>query len=274
MKTKLALIDINKNEVSRIPKSIITAVKSSGHQVIHIENINELMKGLKDVDYIVGYSIPYTYIKRNKNLKEVFLLSSQVPESFLNKDFKVESIKGLNAKTVANYAFKWIEELTLPNFKIGVIGLGSIGKEVVTLCSDKKLNVMSISRNSEADYRYDQYTEFLNQVDIICICTTLNQETKELFTKERFFYHLKKDCRIINIARGELFHETDLVSFLSESKKAVYYTDVTYPEPYPEDGALRKLSNIKITPHIAGFSDEVWAAVEKKLTEALSQWGE
>ncbi len=278
---KIVLVAINQNPISKIPQSFIESLKKLlplSCEVSIISESSKLMKGLIDVDYIISYPIPKTYIKRNKNLKGIFFLSSQVSESFKNQSFRVWDIKGLNSEFVANHVSKFSAQAkTKPTeHTIGVIGTGEIGARVAKEHLTRGFSVQYVARQCKTDlgafYSFEEYDKFLQTSDVIIVCTSLNSETQKLFTHEQFFKKIKPTIKLINIARGELFLEEDLVSFFKENSSASYFTDVVYPEPYPESGKLRDLDNVVITNHIAGFDEKLWPKIEKKLESTLKEW--
>ena len=281
--SKLVILDMNKNPQAKIPQSFITLIHNlvpSTIEVVHIKENKNLMSILKDASWIIGYPFPFTFIKRNKLLEGILFLSAQVPTSFLNtaQTFSINNIQGLNSDYVALHAIKLLQKLIddqdikKPTLTAGIIGSGSIAKELKTLIEPLPLKILSISRNEESDYQYKDYSTFLAELDIILPTVTLNPQTQDLFSKEKFFSKLKDNTSIVNIARGELFQEDDLLEFLSRSDKSFYYTDVIFPEPYPETGKLNNHPQIYRTNHVAGFGPGLWSRIEKKAQDTLKVW--
>lgn len=246
-----------------------------------VTDSRQLKEALADADYFMGFPVPVTFLKRNKQLKGIFLLSSQIPESYEQLNAEIKNITGINAKSVAQhglyFTMKSLRERPLgldPHYlNLGIMGLGAVGKATYNIHRDLFSQLHIMTRQQDLDYpcmSYDHIQKFLNRSDIIIITLAYNRETRELFSEEKFFNHLKKNVTLINIARGELFQEEDLVNFFKKNTNARYYTDVTVPEPYPLEGALRKLSNIKITDHQAGFFEGLWNEVYNRWVE--TQW--
>ncbi len=281
MGSKLVFINIAKNLAAKIPDDICQKIRNiQSDDFVEVTDVSKLSAAVRDADYIISYPIPYVLIKRNKNLKAVFFLSSQVPDSFMNKSFKVFDIKGLNAAAVSDHALRFMQHkdfIQNKNSKVGVVGFGHVGKNIYSQLRRQEYDVCVLSRQDLAveipTSSYNDSASFFEDSDVLFIAANLSKETQELFTDDRFFKRLKKDITLINIARGELFLEQNLVTFFSENKKAHYFTDVVYPEPYPDDGELHKLDNIVMTPHVAGFSKDVWNQVDEKLTDVTKSWG-
>lgn len=241
-----------------------------------IRETSVLMKEIQDADYFMGYPVPYTFIKKAKSLKSIFLLSSQVPESYQQWGGVVKNITGLNASSVANhgayFVLRHLRERNLAldpkKLNLGIIGHGKIGEEMVAQLKPIFSNISVLSRRRISNlksFNYDKREAFYQSQDIIIICVSYNRETRENFKEENFFKHLKSNIALINIARGELLSESDLLKYFQNNPDSRYYTDVTVPEPYPDNGELRKLSNIFITNHVAGFYDGLW-------DEIFSHW--
>ncbi|MCO4754146.1 MAG: hypothetical protein KC478_06675 [Bacteriovoracaceae bacterium] len=278
--TKLAIVNLATLPHAKIPTEFIQSVEESLPEDMEftvVERPAQLFSALSDATWILGHPFPKTFIKRNKRLKGVFFVSSQTPD-LSDSDILVQDIKGLNARSVAQhareFALKFLEkhELDPKNLTVGVMGQGHIGEMIPEIFKDIFPNIQTISRASGADFTYDDYSDFLNSSDIIIPALELNAQTKELFRPENFYKNLKEDVCIINIARGELFIESELISFLNQNPKATYLTDVTYPEPYPEDGPLRQSDQVVITNHIAGFRNDIWGDVLDKWSKVSDQW--
>lgn len=193
---KLVVVDINENALGRIPLSLLSSIRSKAPvsiNVCHVTEPKNLMKELSSADWVIGFPFPKTFIKRNQNLKGIFLLSSQIPESFQNESFALENIKGINSPYVARHAILLLHKLVkdtgqeLRNLTIGIMGLGSIGKLFLSLVQPLCGKVITISRSQESTHSYDQYNSFLREADIILPFVSLCEETKRLFDKEVFF---------------------------------------------------------------------------------------
>jgi phosphoglycerate dehydrogenase-like enzyme len=280
---KLVILDINQNPLAKIPQSFIKIIIDNipdSIEVIRVTETENLMSSLKDATWIIGHPFPYTFIKRNKTLKGILLLSVQIPTSFLNPDlsFSVDNIQGLNSDYVASHGVDLFKKLigdqnvSGSDLTIGIIGSGAIAKEILPLLSGLVKRIITISRKEESDFLFEDYRAFLASSDIIFPLVSLNKDTQKLFTKEVFFSNLKKDASLINVARGELFKEDDIISFLASNDKSFYFTDVVFPEPYPETGKLNNHPQIHRTNHVAGFGPDLWIRIEKKTIETINKW--
>jgi phosphoglycerate dehydrogenase-like enzyme len=81
----------------------------------------------------------------------------------------------------------------------------------------------------------------------------LTPETRGLFNREAFA-RMKPTAFLINVTRGEIVVEDDLVEALREEKIRAAGLDVVPREPLPPDSALWDMANVLMTPHTAGAS--------------------
>ncbi|XVF33447.1 hypothetical protein REPUB_Repub17cG0169400 [Reevesia pubescens] len=141
--------------------------------------------------------------------------------------------------------------------RVGIVGLGNIGSEVA-----KRLGAFgcSISYNSRTKKPLVPYTFYSNVVelaancDALIICCALTDETHHLINNE-VLSALGKDGVIINIARGPIIDEKELVRYLVEGKIRGGGLDVFEHEPdVPNE--LFALDNVVMSPHNAVYTRE------------------
>lgn len=143
--------------------------------------------------------------------------------------------------------------LSIKSSTIGLIGFGSIGKEVAKrlqvfgcniIVYDKYQKEFDGFKNVEKDY-------LLEHSDIISMHARLTEETKNLIDYKDFD-KMKSSAIVINTARSGLINEEALIDALKEKKIASAAVDVFDVEPLPKEHPFTKLDNITITSHIAG----------------------
>ncbi|MEK9577995.1 MAG: NAD(P)-dependent oxidoreductase, partial [Aquiluna sp.] len=81
---------------------------------------------------------------------------------------------------------------------------------------------------------FDQLDEALAEAKFVVLACALTEETRFLFDADRFA-KMRSDAYLVNVARGEVVNQDDLVATLNAGQLAGCATDVTYPEPLPED---------------------------------------
>lgn len=146
--------------------------------------------------------------------------------------------------------------------KWGIIGLGSIGKEVakIAMAFGASVDYFSTSgKNKINDYHHSELNDLLAECDIISIHAPLNPQTQNLINASNLG-HLKEEAILLNLGRGGIINEKDLAVELD--KRVIYAgLDVLEKEPIAENNPLMKIKHsqrLLITPHIA------WASVESR----------
>lgn len=150
----------------------------------------------------------------------------------------------------------------LDNKRVGIIGLGEIGRDFAKKASAFNCEVVYYStsgKNSNSDYKQVSLDELLKTSDIISIHAPLNENTKNLLNYENM-KNIKEGAILLNLGRGGIINEFDLAKIIDE--KEIYCgIDVVSVEPILEENPLLKVSNknrLLLTPHIG------WASVEAR----------
>jgi D-3-phosphoglycerate dehydrogenase / 2-oxoglutarate reductase len=144
--------------------------------------------------------------------------------------------------------------------RIGVIGLGRIGREVAARCQKLGMEVVgfdpfvSQAVAETLGVRLLSLEELLGGSDFLTLHTTLTPESRHLLGKDAFS-RVKPGIRIVNAARGELIDETALLEALETGRVAAAALDVHAHEP-PEDWALARHPRVVATPHIGAATAE------------------
>lgn len=143
----------------------------------------------------------------------------------------------------------------------GIIGLGEIGRKVADVARAFGCKVVYYStsgRNSNPDYERVEFDELLERSDIISIHAPLNEKTNNLINREAF-EKMKNTAVLINVGRGPIVNEKDLLDALNENKLAAAGLDVISEEPMKRSNPLygyKDSRRLIITPHIAWATNE------------------
>ena len=143
----------------------------------------------------------------------------------------------------------------------GIIGLGEIGRKVADVARAFGCKVVYYStsgRNSNPDYERVEFDELLEKSDIISIHAPLNEKTNNLINREAF-EKMKDTAVLINVGRGPIVNEKDLLDALNENKLAAAGLDVISEEPMKRSNPLygyKDSRRLIITPHIAWATNE------------------
>jgi glycerate dehydrogenase len=139
---------------------------------------------------------------------------------------------------------------------IGIVGYGSIGKEVAKVAQAFGMKVLAYSRHGAEDF-HTELDELYQKADIVSLHCPLTAENTGMINRDTIA-KMKDGVIILNTARGGLLNEADLREALLSGKVYAAASDVTCREPINADSPLLGLPNMIITPHIA------WAATEAR----------
>lgn len=146
---------------------------------------------------------------------------------------------------------------------VGLVGLGYIGTELA-----RKLKLGFRCRVIAYDPHVDprmaaaadvelipNLTDMLGQVQALCVCAELNNETRNMISDDAL-NALPKGAFIVNGARGQIIDLDALKRALDSGHVAAAGIDVVYPEPLPGDHPLLEHPKVLFSPHIAGLTVE------------------
>lgn len=170
---------------------------------------------------------------------------------------------------------KWKREdwygTELKDKKLGVIGFGNIGSRVAKRAKAFEMEIIAYDPYVKESVMIDagvKCAKSLDEIlpcDIITIHTPKNSETKNIITKAQID-KMKDGVILINVARGGLYNEDDLIECAKNGKIRWLGVDVFNKEP-AIDNPLLDLPNIYVTPHIGANTLE---SQEKIALEAAS----
>lgn len=143
--------------------------------------------------------------------------------------------------------------------KVGIIGLGRIGKSVTELFRGLKNPVIGYDPFAneawakETGVELASFEEVIKQADILTLHVPGNKDKSPVIGATELAM-MKDGAFLINIARGGVVDETALYDALKDGKLAGAAIDVYTKEPY--DGPLCDLDNIIMTPHLGSYAKE------------------
>ena len=155
---------------------------------------------------------------------------------------------------------------------LGIIGLGTIGKELVRIASGFGFHILAFDEQEDKlfakdnDVTYCELENLLKSSDIVTIHLNLSDQTKLLIDKEKVKL-MKPEAILINTSRGEIIDENALYEALINNRVGGAGLDVFENEPYT--GPLTKLDNVVLTPHIGAYAKEIRIKMEVEAAENL-----
>ena len=159
--------------------------------------------------------------------------------------------------------------------KVGIIGLGRIGKAVATLYKALGCQVFAydlfpdIEWCKTNDVHLKSMNDLLRESEIISIHVSSPSDGKAMIGEGEFSI-LRSDVILINLARGGVMDESYLYKFLQENPNANAALDVFGVEPY--SGELLDLENIVFTPHLGSYAKEAKLGMEIQAVENLIEF--
>jgi phosphoglycerate dehydrogenase-like enzyme len=177
----------------------------------------------------------------------IFALAKNLPEHI-----------NLNRKKV----WKALPSKMISGAKVGIVGLGKIGKEIAKICKACGMKVWATKRNVNSYDFVDRLLppaelhNMLREVDYVVLAVPLIEETRNLIGKAEFEM-MKSTACLINICRGAVVDEDSLYDALKHKRIRGACIDVFLNErQLPKNSRFYKLSNILITSWSAWYSDE------------------
>jgi phosphoglycerate dehydrogenase-like enzyme len=150
--------------------------------------------------------------------------------------------------------------------KLGIVGLGNIGKKVARRAAafDMDVQYSDIRRLTEDEedalgVRFVLLSELLRTSDVVSLHVPLDDTTRRLLGP-REFAMMKPSAILVNTCRGPVVDEEALHRALTSGQIAGAGLDVMVDEPPAANHPLFALPNVTLTPHSAGPTWENWAA--------------
>jgi len=161
--------------------------------------------------------------------------------------------------------------------RMGIIGLGTIGRQVARIAESFGMEVVFYStsgRNNHISYKRFELDDLLKSSDVVTIHAPLNNRTRNLITYEKI--KLMRPCAILlNLGRGGIINEWDLARALNENLIGAAGIDVLEHEPIEPGNPLLRIYNkekILITPHMAWASRESRELLVEKLVRNIEMF--
>lgn len=143
---------------------------------------------------------------------------------------------------------------------LGVVGVGAIGGRVAELGDAFGMDVLGVRRRPSREhpavdetYGPDERHEVLGRSDYVVLACPLTEETRSMIGDAELS-SMGDDAVLVNVARGEVIDQDALVEQLRTGYLGGAALDVAAVEPLPQSSPLWDMSNVVVTPHMAGGS--------------------
>tara|TARA_B110000305_G_scaffold91938_1_gene103748 strand:- start:25 stop:963 length:939 start_codon:yes stop_codon:yes gene_type:complete len=243
---------------------------------------------VSEIEYAVVWKHPRGILKKYPNLKAILSLGAGVDHIISDPELPggVPIVRLVDKKLTHEmylHALHWVLHFhsdqylyriqqvktkwaQLPSMQsedrtIGIMGLGNIGRRIGDSLAKLDFKVVGWGANKKSPmsgiqyyYGNDQLEDFLSKTNVLINVLPLTKDTMNLVTKKKMLF-LPKGAFLINIGRGKIINENDLLSLLNNGHVAAAALDVFEEEPLPENNSLWSHPSVYITPHIAGQSN-------------------
>lgn len=261
----------------------IEYLKSLGNEVVFVQDEREKIGfDVSDIEGVICNGLfLYNKIEQFKSLKYIQLTSAgfdRVPLDYINDHkIKIYNARGVYSVPMAEFALTGILQLVkqsrffyenqkhhmweksrtlgeLSGKTAVIVGAGNIGTEVakrlnafdmtvigVDVCNNEKLYFDNVELLSELD-------EYLKIADVVVLTLPLMDSTRGMFDKTKFEL-MKENSIFVNLARGPLVVENDLIDSLEQKRIGGVVLDVFDVEPLEKNSPLWDMKNVILTPH-------------------------
>lgn len=283
----------------------LESIVGDEHTFVTPSSREELIEEGKDVDIFYGFCSEEIF-PHLPNIKWIQASSAGMDRhmypALRESDVILTNAAGLYATHVADQAFALLLGLArgihdsvrnqdkhqwgrgkspmieIDRFKIGIVGMGGIGMQMAKRAKGFDMHVSAVDayRTDKPDnvdelMPMDGLSDMMSRVDVVMIACPLTEETRGLINADNLSV-MQPTAFFINVARGPIVNEPDLIEMLKARKIAGAGLDVTEIEPLPEDSPLWHFDNVIISPHSAGGSQHRMRRVTEFFLDNLERY--
>ena len=245
--------------LSQLPDLNLIAVAATGVDIIDIESCKLRGIAVSNVRHYANHAVP----------EHALMLMLTLSRNLINYRREIERGEWQTAKhfCLFDQTIRDLHQRTL-----GIIGYGSLGREVEKLAHAFGMRVLISERKSPSEVRPGRisFDQILTDCDIITLHCPLTNETRNMVGSVELA-KMRSDAILINTARGGLVDEAALASALLNNVIGGAGFDVLSEEP-PRDGNPLldlDLPNFILTPHNAWASNEAMQALADQLVDNI-----
>lgn len=267
----------------RYTQEQIEYLKSLGHEIVFVQDEREKIDfDVSEIEGVICNGLfLYNDVEKFKRLKYIQLTSAgfdRVPLEYINKQgIKIFNARGVYSVPMAEFALTGILQLVkesrffYDNQKQGIweksrtlgelsgktaviVGAGNIGAEVAKRLKAFDMMVIGVDV-FDGERPYFDKIELLNKLndqleiaDVVVLTLPLMDSTRGMFDKSKFKL-MKNSSIFVNIARGSIVVENDLIQALEENEILGAVLDVFENEPLNENSPLWNMEKVILTPH-------------------------
>lgn len=149
--------------------------------------------------------------------------------------------------------------------KIGIVGLGNIGRTVAKLLRPFDVELVAYSPHADPEnlpegVKLVPLDTLMSECDFVGIFIAVTDQNRHLINRQALG-KMKKTAYIVNVSRGDAIDEQALIEALQNRTIAGAALDTFAVEPLPKNSPLRALDNVILTPHLVGQTKKTFEAI-------------
>jgi phosphoglycerate dehydrogenase-like enzyme len=159
-----------------------------------------------------------------------------------------------------------------------IVGLGRVGKALARKLAPLGMNVEAVRRTADPQIERElglvrvedlsHLYEMASRADFVISTIALTERTRGLFDR-KLFDAMKPSAFVINVSRGPVVNERDLLEALTSGAIQGAGLDVYTQEPVDPDNPLLSMRNVFATPHVAGATRQNYEGIGRILADNL-----
>lgn len=239
---------------------------------------------ISEADALLAFRFPVEVFDRAKKLRWFQCTGAGVDSMVPIRDkvghITVTNARGIHGDIIADYVMAGVTMLhwdfrrflreqaekqwnpryltPLSEKTLGVVGLGSIGATIARRAKSTGMKVVGSKRDTSVPvdgvdrlFASDALQELLPLCDFVVLAVPGTTATAGLLGAAEIA-SMRREAFLINIARGSVIEEAELIKALQAGEIAGAMLDVFEREPLPRDNPLWDMPNVIATPHVAG----------------------
>ena len=237
-------------------------------------------------DYAIGWMPPADFFARNPSLRAFFSAGAgvdyllrhpglpaalpiirledagmvrQMAEYCCHEVFRLRGRFGDYERQQAAARWHELTPRSAGSMRIGIFGLGVLGSEVARTLQRFGYPVAGFTRRPsglkdiENFYGASRWPDFLARCDVLILMAPLTADTEKIIDAHALAM-LPPGAWLINVARGGLVNEADLLAALDSNRLAGATLDVFASEPLPAGHRFWRHPNVRVTPHVSAIT--------------------
>ncbi|HXY47943.1 MAG TPA: D-2-hydroxyacid dehydrogenase [Terriglobales bacterium] len=311
---KLLIVVHHRFELWKAPAWVAEELRREFPQVevVHLAGYDDIEEQMCDAEIVVAWSLRPEQIKHAARLRWIHSPAAAVHQlmypELVERDIVVTNAREVHGPVVAEHVIAlilalakklpqavrlqaqhvWGQEVLwndrprvreIAGATLGLVGVGSIGREVAKRAAALGMRVMAIREHPEKEspegveqvFGPHQLDEFLGQPDYVVLAAPVTPSTASLMNAARLA-RMKPEACLINVSRGPLVDEAALADALRQRRLGGAALDVFPKEPLPPDSPLWEVENLLITPHSAALTDQLWPRHYALIRENLRRY--